>query len=284
MKRPLANPLLTKRRLLGALAAAACALSLAYAAAATPAAGASAITWSPAEFECPVCKTKNTFLVWNSYGSYIYSWPSKFELIFWPYTDDPTVYSCKQCRLSAFMGDFEKTPKEKHDAIRKALEGVTLKPRAPSADDALYGEAVYLRVPVTERLLAAQKVYEVLGRDDDFWGHFQRVLGYHFEQEKKPKEADEARRRALAIAERMLADPARSGKRKELLYVTGAMRHFLKDDARALKDFQEALRLRYEDKALKAEQNDNYNKYLDGLLGEYVKKLQTNAAPPKSTG
>ena len=88
------------------------AAALAYGATAR---GAARITWFPQEFECPVCKTKNTFLVVGSYGSYIYQDASKFELIFWPLTDRPTVYACKRCHLAAFMGDFEETPKEKHE-------------------------------------------------------------------------------------------------------------------------------------------------------------------------
>src|SRR5687768_16658649 len=80
-----------------------------------------ATTWFPQEHTCPVCKTKNTFLVIGSYGSYIYQWPEKFQLIFWPVTDSPTMYSCKKCHLTTFMWDFEKTPKEKHAEILKQL-------------------------------------------------------------------------------------------------------------------------------------------------------------------
>ena len=88
----------------------------------------------------------------------------------------------------------------------------------------------------------------MLGRDEEFWGHFYRVLGYHFEAEKKQAEADAARRKALGIAEKMLADGRREDARKELLLVSGAMRHFLRDDPGALKDFREALKLKYRNK------------------------------------
>jgi hypothetical protein len=236
---------------------------------------ASATTWFPKEFECPVCHTKNTFMVVGSYGSYIYHWESKFQFIYWPYTDGAFVYTCKKCRLSAYMWDFEKTPKEKHADILKRLEGVKLDYAKP--EGGYEPRAEYLRIPMTQRLLAAQRVYEVLGdRDDDFWCEFYRTLGYHYEAEKKQAEADEARRRALDLAVRMLGDKANEGRRKELLYTTGAMRHFLRDDAGALKDFREALPLVYSSKELEGDKAKGYDAYLTELLREYIKKLGGN--------
>ena len=247
-----------------------CLLAAALAYGATARAGA-ATTWFPQEFTCPVCRTKNTFLVVGSYGSYIYQWPSKFELIFWPLTDSPTVYTCKQCHVSAFMWDFEGLPKEKHEELRKRLAGFKLEYARPAAghDEG----ADYLRIPSTQRLLAAEQTYQVLGRDDDFWCKFYRALGHHCEAQKQPAPADAARRKALSIAERLLADPARASERKELLFVTGAMRHFLKDDPGALKDFREAEGLKYVSRELGPEKSKNYDEYLSDLLRQYFELL-----------
>jgi hypothetical protein len=252
------------------------------------AASAVAITWFRKEIECPICKTKNTFFVVGSYGSYIYQDESKFQFVFWPHTASRSFYSCKQCRLTALMGDFEQTPKDKHTEILKQLEGVKFELREDKESklvDEYYKSAVYLKIPVSQRLLAAQKVYEVVGRGDEFWCHFYRVLGYHFEAEKQQKEADDSRRKALALAEKMLADKANAEKRKELLLISGAMRHFLKDDSGALKDFNEALPLKYWDQALKKENNENYDTYLSDLLRQYVKMIQTPGGqqPQKKT-
>lgn len=247
-----------------------------------PARGAGATTWVPKESKCPVCQTKNTFLVVASYGSYIYHWDSKFQYIFWPHTDSPVLYSCKKCRLTAFMWDFEEIPKEKHAALRKALEDVKLD--YTGARSGHHEGADYLRIPMTQRLAAASKVYEVLGRDEEFWGEFYRTLGYHFEAEKKQTEADAARRKALALAEKMLADKARAESRKELLYVTGAMRYFLRDEAGAARDFREALTLKYQNSKLEKAKAEGYDAYLTGLLNEYLKKmgLEAEGAKPKA--
>lgn len=232
------------------------------------AAGAPATTWVPVEVECPVCHTKNSFLTWASYGSYIYQWPSKYQLIFWPYTESPVLYSCKKCRLTAFLEDFKEVPAGKLPVLSKILREVSL----PSED-------AYTKIPMSERLRVAEKVYEALGRDDEFWSHFHRVVGYHMEEEKKQKEADEARRKALGIVERMLANKESAGVRKELLYVSGAMRFFLKDRDGALKDFNEASGLKYRNDKYKPEQSENVDKYLSSLLAEYVKVLQEGKAP-----
>lgn len=242
--------------------------------------GAAATTWFPKEFECPVCRAKNTFLVVGSYGSYIYHWESKFQYIFWPYTDSPVLYSCKKCRLTTFMWDFEGVPKEKHAALRKALEDVKLD-YAGERRSGHYEAAEYLRIPMTQRLAAASKVYEVLGRDDEFWGEFYRTLGYHFEAEKKQAEADAARRKALAVAEKMLADKSRAESRKELLFIAGAMRYFLRDEAGALKDFREALTLKYQNSKLEKAKAEGYDAYLTGLLNEYVEKLGSGGGGKK---
>jgi len=242
---------------------------------------AAATTWFPKEFECPVCKTKNTFLVIGSYGSYIYQWPSKYQFIFWPRIDDPVVYTCKKCHLSTFMWDFEGTPKEKHAEIQKQLAGFKLDYAPERKESDFYKGVDYVRIPMTQRLLAAEAVYKILGRDDEFWCEFYRTLGYHYEGEKNQAKADEARRAALDLAVKMLGDKARAGQRKELLLITGAMRHFLRDDAGALKDFREALALDFANKTWEATQVKNYDAYLTDLLKNYVEKLGGKAEEKK---
>ncbi|HEX8144637.1 MAG TPA: hypothetical protein VF553_18860 [Pyrinomonadaceae bacterium] len=238
-----------------------------------------AITWSPVEVECPVCKTKNIFLAWGSYGSYIYQFPSKYQLVFWPYTDSAAWYSCKTCRLTTFMEDFKQIPAEKIPELRQMLQGVSLPQQKTRSPKQSMDQPPYLELPMDARLGVAEKVYRTLGRtDDEFWNHFYRVMGYHFDAGKQA-EADEVRRKSLAITERALADKANEGHRKELLYISGAMHHFLRDDALALKDFEQAKSLKYSDKNLSAEDNEGYNGYLSKLIDEYIEMLRRGAGP-----
>ena len=45
-----------------------------------------ATTWASKDMECPLCGKTTKMEVIASYGSYIYNWPSKHQLIFWPVT------------------------------------------------------------------------------------------------------------------------------------------------------------------------------------------------------
>lgn len=242
------------------------------------------ITWSPAEIECPICRTKNIFMVWGSYGNYIYQFPSKYQLIFWPFTDSQSWYSCKKCRFTAFMADFKSVPEDKIGELRKMLESVDLPAQKVRSNEESMAHPPYLDIPTSQRLLVVEKVGRLLGQtNDDYWNHFYRVLGNHFDGENKQSEADEARRKSLAITERLLTDKTNDGRRKELLYIAGAMRHFLREDTAALRAFEEAKKLRYSIADLKPEQNKNYDEYLSTLIKEYIQMLHNGKGPRNVT-
>ncbi len=237
------------------------------------------ITWFPAVIECPICKTKNDFLQVGSYGNYIYHYPTKYQLIFWPFTDSPSWYSCKKCRYTSFMGDFAKPPAEKIPELRKLLAGVSLPAQKETIDK---DQPAYLALPISARMLVVEKVQRTLGNSEDgYWSHFYRVLGYHFAVEGNSAAADKARRQSLEITERMLADPKHEGERKELLYVAGAMKHFLHHDEDAKKLLGEAVPLRYANKLLEAERNSGYDEYLSKLINEYLDMLNKGEGPAK---
>ena len=127
-----------------------------------------ATTWLPTQVTCPVCGTVNEFQVPGSYGSYVYQEPSKLQYVFWPATTDKFLYTCKKCRLTAYMTDFDAIPPEKVPELAKMLE------REASIEGPL---VPYFEIPMVARLPIAEKVYEVLGRDDTFWCEFRRVRG-----------------------------------------------------------------------------------------------------------
>jgi hypothetical protein len=227
-------------------------------------AAASATTWFAEDVECPLCGKTNEFQVVGSYGSYIYDWPSKFELIFWPDTDGNVLYSCRKCKYTCFMYDFRDPPEDKLDALREA---------AAAAEFGGDFDA-YTDIPMTARLAAAEEVYRVLEWDDDFRCRFYRIAGYHAAAEGLNEEAAAARGQALAIAETLLEDEARVGERKQFLLITGAMRYFRGDEAGARADFEAALPITYENEALEAERNEGYDEYLSILLEEYIAKIE----------
>ena len=229
------------------------------------------ITWFPAVIECPICKTKNDFLKVGSYGNYIYQDPTKYQLVFWPFTDSASWYSCKKCRYTAYMGEFANPPAEKIPELRKLLAGVSLPAQKETIDKRQPG---YLALSISARMLVVEKIQRTLGNSEDtYWNHFYRVLGYHFAGDGNSAEADKARRRSLEITEKMLADPKNQGERKQLLYIAAAMKHFLHHDDDAKKLLAEALPLRYANNQLEEEQNSGYDEYLSEMIREYLDML-----------
>jgi uncharacterized protein (DUF2225 family) len=228
-----------------------------------------AITTTEVEVICPVCHTKNKFLAYMSWGSYVYQYPSKFQLVFWPHTSSATIYSCSHCHLSLFMWDFNDFPKDRIEETTKLLDGVKLSGSF----------AKYTDIPASEKLLIAEKIYKQLGREDEFWLLFYRVLGYHFTQEKKTSEAAEARIHVLEIAKRMLDDTANSGRKKELLVITAAMQHFTGNDAAALDSLKAAEPLAFFDAKAGEEHSKNFDSYLSTLIKEFIPAIQSGKVP-----
>jgi hypothetical protein len=220
-----------------------------------------ATTWFPKEFTCPVCGTVNTFEVPGSFGSYVYQDPSKLQYVFWPATTDRFLYTCKQCRLTVYMGDFESIPADRVADLARMLEADTKleEPLVP-----------YYEIPMAARLKVAEKVYEVLGRDDTFWCEFRRIQGFHLEAAGRADEARAARLKALEIAEKLLKQS--SSTRKETLVIAAAMRKITGDGAGATRDLEEAKTLQFDSKELGSESSENLNGYLDSLIEELLKR------------
>lgn len=237
-------------------------------------ASASAITWFPKEFECPLDREKNTFMVVGSYGSYIYSYPSKYQWLFFPRTDTPTFYLCKKCHLAAYMWDFDKLPKEKMEAIRKSLIGVKVSKSFKE----------YTEIPVSERLEIMEKVYAVLDKDEDWWEEFYRVKGYHYAAEGQPDKALAARRKSLAMIDKTIATNKGRNPQKLMLYISGAMKHFTNDDAGAIADLEKALNVKYDEKDAKPEDSAKAEAGLNERIKDYIERIKGDKKPRLADG
>lgn len=219
-----------------------------------------ATTWAPVEVVCPVCKHKNTFMAVMSFGNYIYQWPSKFQYIYWPLTDTKVLYSCSNCHYTAFMFDFNDAKPDKLAQIKQMLAGEPFEGKYEK----------YTDIPMSKRLAIAEKVYQIIGGDDDFWCRFERVKGYHFAAEKKETEAAEARKKALNLAEKMRQSNPKSPSEKELALITGGMKYFLKNHEDAIKDLEHGLTLKFTASDLEREKAEGFDKYLSDVLTEFI--------------
>jgi len=230
-----------------------------------------AITWFPQEFTCPIDNQKNTFQVVGSYGSYIYSYPSKYQWLFFPQTDSPTYYICKKCHLTTYMWDFDKLPKDKLTAIKKVLADVKISK----------GFKEYTEVPVTERLEIMEKVYTVLGKSDDWWESFYRVKGYHYGKRGDVAKATEERKKSLELTQKELNNAKSDTPKKLLFYISAAMKHFTNDDKGALEDLQKALVTKYEEKNAKPEQLKDAEQGFNERIKDYIEIINSKDNQPR---
>jgi hypothetical protein len=230
-----------------------------------------ATTWFPQEFTCPIDNQKNTFLVVGSYGSYIYSWESKYQWLFFPRTDSPTFYTCKKCHLTTYMWDFDQLPKDKLPELKKVLAGIKVSKEFKD----------YQELPVTERLEIMEKVYAVLGKDDGFWEEFYRVEGYHYGKAGETAKAEAARKKSLALVQKQLADTKNQEPKKLLLYISASTKHFLADDKGALEDLQKALATKYQAKNAKPEEQTDAENGLNERIKDYIEKINSKDKKPR---
>jgi len=218
-----------------------------------------ATTWSPSKHKCPICSKTNTYYEIMSYGGYIYQWPTKFQYVFWPLIDQESVYCCPDCHFATYMWDFDSIPNEKKDTIELFLKTVKL--------DKKYKD--YRSIPMTTRLLIAENVYNILGRDDEFWCKFYRVLGYHFDVENKKSQAQSSRFKALELAKTMVNDTARIDQKKENLFIVAAMYNYTSQKDSALKYLDYTINLKYANKNMKEENATGLDEYLTDLIVQY---------------
>ncbi|MFZ1700114.1 MAG: hypothetical protein WBO10_09665 [Pyrinomonadaceae bacterium] len=229
-----------------------------------------AITWFPEEFTCPVDGQKNTFMVIGSYGSYIYSYPSKYQWLFFPVTDSPAFYICKKCHLATYMWDFDKLPKEKIPELKKILASVKV---SKSFDK-------YTDLSIAERLEIMEKVYAALGKDDQWWEQFNRIKGYHYGKAGEVTKAAEARRKSLSLLTKKLSEPKATPK-KLLYYMSAAMKHFLEDDAGALADLQRALETKYENAIESADDQKSAEEGLNQRITDFIDRIKSEKDKPR---
>ncbi|BBM82638.1 hypothetical protein [Candidatus Uabimicrobium amorphum] len=288
--------------------------------------------WREKIATCPVCLKQTAFLQPASFSNEIYMRPSRFQYVFWPFTDTRSIYCCQKCSYSTFSWHFHALPANKLIAVTDALKEM-------NHDLSKYED--YTAIPISTRMRIAEKVYEVWGLGHDhFWAEFYRTKAYHLEKEadnsknkkkalerKQPqvlekrkhpgatrsilsavfypvlkflitqqtkdflqhyrhqqmseeqdilyKEATEDRKKALAIAEEVLKQPQQDFfPHKECYFIAGAMSYLIKDYKKAKKHFNDGLKIDYTTKQMSAEEAQEYNKYLNKLLQEYLKKLE----------
>jgi hypothetical protein len=171
-----------------------------------------------------------------------------------------------------FMGDYQNLPKDKVEAVRKAIGPVKKKqPDKP-----------YYEIPMTYRLGLAEAAYKLMDKDDDFWCRFYRIKGYHFAAAGDRDQAKAARLKALALAEKLLEAGAKNPPAKELMLIIGSMQHFTGQKDKALQTLARVPKTKVEvtDK-MTEEQARNATDYLDKVAGELLEMVRSGKKVPQ---
>ncbi|QEC68895.1 DUF2225 domain-containing protein [Panacibacter ginsenosidivorans] len=222
---------------------------------------ANATTWGSVEVKCPLCNTVNTFQEVMSYGSYIYSWPSKYQLIYWPATDTRFLYSCKHCYYTAMMSDFDSVHADKKEALIKMLKDVKIDQKKN-----------YYDIPMSERFVVAEKVYQIKEQSPHEWCFFYRVMGYHMMGENKPELAKDSRQKAIEFAKQVLADTSLENKKYYTLML-GCMSYFTGNNDSSKEKLNEALAITFVNKEWSKEDQHAQNEYYDQIAKDILDKI-----------
>lgn len=168
----------------------------------------SATTWGQQEVDDPIAKdAKCTVGSPASYGSYVYSWPSKYDQVFWPATEENGIWFCPESGFTAFLGDFDGID----DAQRTAI--------------AAYLATAYTRDETAshrKKLELLEGCYALRAASTEQNVRMLRALAYQYEELGDQAAADSRRRNALTLILAALDTELKYAQRLEYLFVAAA--------------------------------------------------------------
>lgn len=214
-----------------------------------------ATTWdfdatSPDPFSDGICRTPQPM----SSGSYIYGWPSKYDVVYWPHTTEYWVWYCPASGYVSFGDDFSKLT----DAEKKRIK--TFLDRQPPQD----------LKPIGPRRTRMEAIYRLRDMDTEFWAWFFRIQAYTAGDKDK---ALEYRRKALPLIEEMVKTMKPGPDKIAHLYLAGDYHRQLGDLTKARSYFAQAKTHKWKDK-------DGSEKtgipYFDEIIAEREKLIPEN--------
>jgi hypothetical protein len=175
-----------------------------------------ATTWGEPERVADPVRSDSQCLVESpaSWGGYIYQLPSKYDQVFWPLTDPKGLWFCSKSGFTAFIGDFELTPKEK---------------TAVAAELATFYKPIN-KPTLRQKLVLLEKSYTA--RDQNTRGKIKllRVLAYYHETDLKDFDGAAAlRRKALELIDSALSTERDPACRMQYLFVAAVYHRELGD-------------------------------------------------------
>ncbi|KRD38990.1 hypothetical protein ASE35_01040 [Lysobacter sp. Root916] len=167
---------------------------------------ASAITLSEQEIDDPIkAGAKCKVPVPNSYGTYIYQFPSKYDQVFWPHAAANMIWFCPESGFASFIEDADKLSDNEKSAIAQRLaEAYRPGPQAPTE---------------LEKIAALERSYAQRKLDEPARIALLRSLAYMYEAAGDGARATKLRREALAAIDAALTAPAGLKEQQTLEYL-----------------------------------------------------------------
>jgi len=157
-----------------------------------------------------------------SSGSYIYQWPSKYDGVYWPFTNVNWIWHCPESGYTSFGDDFDRLTSDEVAAIRSFLENSYKKPNTPINTDF--------------KLWLLESTYKIRSKDIAFWAWFKRVKASIYEGL-----AGTERYEAIPLLEDEIKLMTPSFDLVQKLYVLGDYYRRNGEDKKAEEYFQKAL-------------------------------------------
>lgn len=162
-----------------------------------------AVTWVETKVDDPI-RSGNKCDVQEpaSYGSYIYQWPSKYELVFWPFTDRKGIWFCEKSGYVSFMVDFNQLTTDEKGKIKTYLKKNKLKK------------------PSTEQLLGAlEAIYELRDFEPQNRNQLDRVFARWYEMLGDHNKTQEYRKKSYDDIVRSLQTELTKNTKLEYLFL-----------------------------------------------------------------
>jgi len=167
----------------------------------------------------------------TSYGSYIYDEPSKYDLVFWPFTDELWIWFCPGSGYASFGDDFDKLTDEE-----KAHLALWLKENYKPSEK-----------PTThkEKLAWLERVYGQRQKERDFWCRFHRLMAYIYTDD--PQTSLVYVGKALPLLEEQLQSGPKGVARIQVLFLLGEYHRRVGDKQEARRYFSQVKSAAYTD-------------------------------------
>lgn len=192
----------------------------------------------------------------NSYGSYIYQWPSKYDQVFFPHTDEAAIWHCQASGFLALIGDFEGLSQAERIAI-----GALLKRQPPAT-------------AFKEKVALLEQVYALRDKERWFKNRLWRVLARWHQRVGDLQRANALRKQAYDDIVQQLMLELPPARRLEYLYLAANYARLFGDQAasdRRLVELEAALSSTVDPKL------SGYANYLRTLAKDTV-NIQANGA------